>query len=343
MDIERPAELLAYLQAHDLTAGARTIRTRVLEGGVSNRTVLVERPGSPEGDLVVKQALSQLRVAGTWTASPLRIHREAAGIRALERLLPGAIPAFRFEDHTEHLLGMAAVPPPHTCWRDDLMAGHIEPALLPQAGRLLGQLHARSAAQAATLASEFADTSFFESLRLEPYYAATASQLPETAAFLQQLSAQTRALRLALVHGDFSPKNLLVRHGQLILLDHEVIHWGDPAFDVGFLLTHLVAKANHLPAHRPALRQGAIAWWQAYAHEVPWAGDAAFSDRCQRHLLACLLARVVGRSPLAYLAAPARERQLAAALSLLRVRPAGVPALLEAIISPWEGTHAAYR
>jgi aminoglycoside phosphotransferase (APT) family kinase protein len=45
------------------------------------------------------------------------------------------------------------------------------------------------------------------------------------------------------VHGDFSPKNLLVWEGRVMLIDCEVGHYGDPAFDLGFFVTHLVLKA----------------------------------------------------------------------------------------------------
>jgi 5-methylthioribose kinase len=63
----------------------------VLAGGVSNRTVLVERTASGEG-WVVKQALPKLRVATEWLSDPERIHQEALGLRWLSELAPpGAI------------------------------------------------------------------------------------------------------------------------------------------------------------------------------------------------------------------------------------------------------------
>ena len=62
------------------------------------------------------------------------------------------------------------------------------------------------------LAAVFDDRSFFESLRLEPYYAYTAAQVPEAAAFLRRADRRhARATRCTLVHGDYSPKNVLVR------------------------------------------------------------------------------------------------------------------------------------
>ena len=42
------------------------------------------------------------------------------------------------------------------------------------------------------------------------------------------------------------------------LLDHEVAHFGDPAFDLGFSLTHLLSKALHLEAYRPLFLAAAL-------------------------------------------------------------------------------------
>src|ERR1700677_4978271 len=61
-------------------------RFEVLQGGVSNKTVLVEPHGQPP--FVVKQALGKLRVAADWHCDPARIHREASGLRSLLRITP---------------------------------------------------------------------------------------------------------------------------------------------------------------------------------------------------------------------------------------------------------------
>ncbi len=60
--------------------------------------------------------------------------------------------------------------------------------------------------------------------------------------------------------GDWSPKNLLVYPDRVLALDFEVAHRGDPAFDVAFMLTHLVMKSVHLPAHAARLRSAADAF-----------------------------------------------------------------------------------
>ena len=108
------------------------------------------------------------------------------------------------------------------------------------------------------LQSIFADRTFFEALRLEPYYRYTALRTPASADFYDALITDTLSHALTLVHGDYSPKNVLVHHDQLVLLDYEVAHWGDPAFDVGFALTHLLSKAHHIAPRRARHAEGSV-------------------------------------------------------------------------------------
>ncbi|MEO6436807.1 MAG: phosphotransferase [Tepidisphaeraceae bacterium] len=316
MDIERRDELVAYLRDTGRIAVDETPEVRVLAGGVSNRTVLVKRgPGGAGGigcggeAWVLKQALAKLRTKADWFSDPKRVHREALGLRWLEKLAPpGTITPLVFEDHEHHLLAMQAVPEPHENWKTMLLAGGIEADHVEQFAALLASIH-RKSELVEELPQLFDDRSFFESLRLEPYYAYAAEQVPAARDFLHQLIADTRACRTALVHGDYSPKNVLVRDGRLILLDHEVIHWGDPAFDIGFALTHFLSKAHHLPENRERFAAAAMQFCDTY-------GNCNGAQRGQ-HTLGCLLARVAGRSPLEYLDDAERRRQQRVVIDLM--------------------------
>jgi 5-methylthioribose kinase len=333
LDIERPGSLVGYLKATGRIDEDEEPTVSVLAGGVSNRTVLVEWTASGEG-WVVKQALPKLRVATDWFSDPGRIHQEALGLRWLAGLAPpGAITTLVFEDHENHLLAMEAVPEPHENWKSMLLDGRLDEDHVKQFGRLLGTIHRGGYERRREAALVFNDRTFFESLRLEPYYGYAAERVPTASAFLRSLVAETRARRETLVHGDYSPKNVLVREGRLVLLDHEVIHYGDPAFDLGFSLTHLLSKANHLPEKRDVFAHAARLHWSVYRGEVgdlPWTKD--LEERAARHTLGCLLARVAGRSPLEYLDEEEMARQEEAVLALLRAPPRSVPALVEGFV-----------
>jgi len=329
LNIEDPQQLLTYLRETGLIEADEQPAMRQLTGGVSNRTVLLERPTGEAW--VLKQALAKLRVAVDWFSSPERIHREAMGLRWLSQLAPPyTIPALVHEDYNDHLLVMDAVAQPHANWKTLLLEGQVDTNHIEQFGRLLGAIHRHAYERLQEVAPAFEDTSFFESLRLEPYYSYTAGQVPSAADFLYDLIEQTHQQRLTLVHGDYSPKNILVYQGRLILLDHEVIHWGDPAFDLGFSLTHLLSKAHHLPQHRAAFAAAAGQYWQVYVQTL---GNVAWSEtlepRAARHTLACLLARVAGRSPLEYLDSTERAHQQDTVVGLMANPPVTIPNLIQ--------------
>ncbi len=334
LDIENPDSLLGWLRDSGRIDPDERLRIEVLAGGVSNRTVLVERTGTRRDAWVVKQALDKLRVQADWFSDPARVHREAAGLRWLARLTPdGSVPTFLFEDHEHHLLAMQAVPQPHENWKTVLLAGRVDRAYCEQFGTLLGTIHRRSFERRDEVRPPFEDRTFFESLRLEPYYSYAATNAPGAADFVEQLLTETRGRRLTLVHGDYSPKNVLVHKGRLVLLDHEVIHWGDPAFDVGFGLTHFLSKAHHLRAQREDFADAARTVWRSYRAAI---GDgswqAGLEQYAVRHTLGCLLARVAGRSPLEYLDERERSVQQRVAVALMGERLEAVEALIEAFV-----------
>jgi aminoglycoside phosphotransferase (APT) family kinase protein len=324
LDLEHPDQLIAYLRQTGRIGPNETPKIRILAGGVSNRTVLVER--NDGSAWVVKQALEKLRVAVDWFSDPARIHREAAALRILPDLAPpGAITPLVFEDMAFHLLAMRAVPSPHENWKTMLMAGNVRPDHVEQFGRLLGSIHRNASERADELGEMFDDRSFFQSLRLEPYYQYAGRQVPEAGRFMNELIHDTLANRFTLVHGDYSPKNILVHQDRLVLLDHEVIHWGDGAFDIGFALAHFLSKAHHLPAHRAQFAEAAHRFWTTYAAQTHW--PQPMEPRAVRHALGCLLARVRGRSPLEYLDEPHRRRQERIAVQMMRSPPQTVAEL----------------
>lgn len=327
LDIEDRDALVAYLRTRGVEDAPDV---EILHGGVSNRVVLLRWPSGVRW--VMKQALAKLRVPVDWFSSPERIDREALALLELAAL-GIAVPKLVFHDPEVHVLAMEAVAEPHRNWKTMLLDGDVRMAHVHEFAGMLAKMHSRSSRGADRLAALFSDVRFFESLRIEPYYVYTARQVPEAAAFIHRVIAATRANRVCLVHGDFSPKNILVREDRLILLDHEVCHWGDPAFDLGFALTHLLSKANHLARFRPTFQQAATEFWSVYwdaVRQQEWAEP--LQQRAVASALACLLARVDGRSRLEYLAPVELARQRLTVLALLEEVPVAVPTLVDEFV-----------
>jgi len=328
LDIENTEQLLNYLEEYQGVTREDVVGIQVLAGGVSNRTVLVDRRNGP--DWVLKQALEKLRVADDWFSDPERIHREAEGMRVLKPLTEeGTIVQLVFEDLEHHIIAMEAVPQPHANWKSVLLTGLINSSFMIHFGHCLASIHRNFDPSAYPADGSLWDQRFFESLRIEPYYLRSAEQVPEAKEFIDSLVESTRSRVLTLVHGDYSPKNILLYNDHIVLLDHEVIHIGDPAFDVGFSLTHLLSKANHLPAVRPLLKSGALMHWGTYKSYIK---EASWADTLEpfvvSHTIGCMLARVVGRSPLEYLDSDAKERQKNWCMEAMQNPPVSVKELI---------------
>jgi len=329
MDFEKPEQLVEYLRVRGHIGSDEQPAVEPLPGGVSNRTFLVRRRHGESW--VLKQALPQLRVPTAWFSNPSRNHAEAMALRWLPKLAPpGTIPDLVFEDPENHLLAMLAVPSPNENWKTLLLNGHLNEEHVREFATLLGHIHRRSSECKDELLPLFQDQSFFESLRLEPYYAYTASQLRDAAHFLNGLMRETRQHRDCLVHGDYSPKNVLIHAGRLVLLDLEVIHFGEPAFDLGFSLTHLLSKAHYLRAQRRSFVSAAHLYWRSYVQAVaPFHQTADFESRVVHHTLACLLARVAGRSTLEYFSPDHRRAQQEVVLQLIPNLPRNATELID--------------
>jgi 5-methylthioribose kinase len=329
LDIEQSSALVAYLQTAGRIERQEVPTVTVLSGGVSNRTVRVDRSNGESW--VIKQALGRLRVKEDWFSDPSRIRRESLGLQWIGRLVPWeAVPLWLFEDPENHLLAMRAVPDPSENWKTRLLAGHVELTYVEAFGHLLGTIHDRSRERLAELPPELRDRSFFKSLRIEPYYRFSATRNPIAAPFLDRLIEETMATRISLVHGDYSPKNVIIHGERLVLLDFEVVHFGDPAFDLGFALTHFLSKARHLNSIRPVLLFAALRFWESYRSAAPALGSLpGLESRAVSHALACLLARVDGRSPLEYLTEIQRREQRNAVLAAIHDPPQTVASLID--------------
>ncbi len=290
-----------------------------LAGGVSS---LIVRVDTRRGPLCVKQALPALKVASEWLAPQDRSHAEVAWLRVVSARWPQAVPALLAEDPESYCFAMSWLPPQdYPVWKAQLRDGAAGLATATQVASLVAAIHSGTAGSPA-LAERFAYDSNFLALRLDPYFGAAAQVHPDCAPVLRQLCKDTAARKIALVHGDISPKNILVGRDGPIILDAECAWYGDPAFDAAFCLCHLLAKCLWQPAHRAHYLAAWDAFCEAYLEHVSWEPRDAIAARMALLLAAILLARVDGKSPLEYLGEPERamQRQFARRWLLARDR-----------------------
>lgn len=295
LELDGP-DAAAYLAAREQVAPA-DLRVTPLGGGVSNHVLLVE---SPRRRAVVKQSLGKLRVEQDWFSRRDRIWREAEALRALPSMMPaGSVPELLWEDRENYALAMSCAPGERT-WKSVLMNGEATEAQ----ARTIGQMHRAlldHTADASKLSPLFLDQEAFDELRLDPYYRTAAQRHPDLAPFFHAAIDRCGQHRTALVHGDWSPKNMMVDGDHITAIDFEVIHYGDPGFDTAFLLNHLLLKSVYQPQFAALYQRLALTYWQTL-QPSPDLIEGTFV-----HLPLLLLARVDGKSPAEYLTDPAKR------------------------------------
>jgi aminoglycoside phosphotransferase (APT) family kinase protein len=304
------ADLADYLEGRQVLSGLDAVDVRVLSGGVSADVFAVQ---SGDVGVVVKQALGQLKVATTWQADRGRVVVEADALRLAGTIVPGSVPAVYDIDPERYALVIERAPEDFRNWKDDLLAGHIRTDVGARLGTLLATWHSATMDRP-DVVGPFGDKTSFVELRIEPFYRSVARRNPPLQHGLSALTERLLASQVCLVHGDFSPKNILTNGAREWVLDWEVAHLGDPMFDLAFLLTHLITKALHRPESATALRSLGDTFLSAYRRTAARPTDLPYLGA---HVAALVLARIDGTSPVDYLDGPARQHARRVATSAL--------------------------
>ena len=300
-----------------------------LKGGVSSDIFLLK-----DGDRksVVKRALPKLKVEADWFADVSRNHTERLYIEQVAKTNPSSVPHIMAAG--EDYFVMEYLGDEFSNWKVSMLCGRFSDEWATMAGTFLGDVH-RHSREDHDLAQKFDKMDSFWQLRIEPYLIATSEQHPELDSIFVDEAVRLRETRLALVHGDFSPKNILTSKDRLVVLDCEVANYGDPAFDVAFLLSHLFLKMLYHRNYYAEIRSSVTSFLEAYG-----VTSLDFESRASRLLLMLLMARVDGKSPVEYLTDESSKLFMR---SFARLELIQNPKGLEKILDEWEAGIKALR
>jgi aminoglycoside phosphotransferase (APT) family kinase protein len=190
-----------------------------------------------------------------------------------------------------------------------MLEGRIYPEMGSELGLILAKWH-NAAALSVEIKAEFMEDSLFEQLRVAPFYRAVAAVNPRLNQVINALITEITEVKITLVHGDFSPKNIMATtDNRPIVLDFEVAHTGNPVFDLAFLLAHLLCKIIRTQniSEKALLLATASQFLSAYKKNT----QLPVAESLPRHIALIALARVEGVSPVNYLDQPAQQRLIA--------------------------------
>lgn len=298
--------LLSALERMGLIETGETPLMTPLVGGVSSDIVRVDLA---QGPICIKRALAKLKVDADWRAPVERNRWEQEWLKTAARIVPHAAPKIIAEDAASGMFAMEYLDIQHyPVWKDQLRDGTIETTTAAEVGRRIGAIHSATSDRP-DIAKTFSTDHIFVPIRLEPYLNATALRHPECAEQLEDLSRLTAATKKALVHGDVSPKNVLVGPSGPVFVDAECAWYGDPAFDLAFCLNHLLLKCVWRPKWTGNYLACFDALLGAYLELVAWEEPAALELRAAHLLPGLFLGRVDGKSPVEYITAE-HDREL---------------------------------
>lgn len=330
-----PEEVVLALRKLRLLPAGQPVNGWPLSGGVSSD---IWRVDLPDGPVCVKRAVERLRVPDTWRVPTVRTRYEAEWLRAVGETEPAA--ACRVIGFSpEHLVLVLEWldPATHPSWKSQLLAGEVDVSVAATLGRRLARVHG-ALADETRFADRFDSLDLFRALRLRPYLTVTAERHPRHRKTLKDLAKRTAATGHTVIHGDVSPKNILVGPSGPVMIDAECATWGDPAFDLAFCLNHLLLKAVYRPAAASNLKRAFVALFETYLTLVSWEPASEVEGRAATLLPALALARVDGSSPVEYLD-DRRQQPFVRSWALRLI--ADRPDLLAEIADDWYGEAAA--
>ena len=296
--------VVSYLTERGLLTGDATVET--LTGGVS---CIVLAVSNSQVDLVVKQALPELKTKAKWVADQRRAIVEASAMQVYHSITADSVPELIDCDSAEFTLTMSRLPRSCTNWKIDMLEGRIHPEMGSELGLILAKWH-NAAAISSEIKEEFMEGALFEQLRVAPFYRAVATVNPQLTSVISALIAEITEVKTTLVHGDFSPKNIMATSdNRPIVLDFEVAHTGNPVFDLAFLLAHLLCKVIRTEdrAEKELLLATATQFLNTYKANT----QLPVAESLPRHIALIALARVEGVSPVNYLDQPAQQHLIA--------------------------------
>lgn len=281
----------------------KNIETKKLTGGVSSDIHLVS---DGINRYVIKEALPKLRVKDEWYADTSRNEVEQEFIHYIQQFLPKSVPDIIYKNKGYRFFVMEYLDSSFKNWKKQLLQGTFDPDTAMSAAHLLATIHTKSR-QDRKVKEIFNTTANFQSLRIDPYLITTGNRHPELKDLFYKEALRLKNWREALVHGDFSPKNMLVKSDRVVLLDHEVAWFGDPAFDLAFLLNHLYLKMLFHANKASQLTDLTQIAWDTYFDENGKSQKEKMDKRIGRLLLMLMLARIDGKSPVKYFDKPKKR------------------------------------
>ena len=297
VDISKKEELEQYLLDRKIINKKDGYSMYYCSGGVSGTVAFVYAGDKP---MIIKQALAQLKTKETWLCDPNRMNIEYLSNKTYHSHVPESVPEVYFYDEENYIFGREAAPESCSMWKSDLLTGLLDFSVAEQAITALAVVHNKCATDK-QVAMDFASKDVFYNLRISPYIEFTVLKHPNLANYAKPIIQELMESTITLVHGDYSPKNILVNERKISILDFEVAHYGHPSFDLAFFSNHFLLKSIKNKQFAPSYLNMLSYMLDIYFSSIDYMDTTELEQSFVKLLAMLLLARVDGKSPVEYL------------------------------------------
>lgn len=297
IDISQKEVLEQYMFKRGLVKDGEDYDIHYCGGGVSGTVVYVDTQAGP---IIIKQALAQLKTKETWLCDPNRMYIEYESNKIYHEIIPENAPEVYFYDSENYIYGREAIPQGCPMWKEDLLNGLLDFQAAEKSIDTLVEVH-NQCSRREDVKQLFADKAIFYDLRMSPYIDFTVTKHPQLKDYAARIISEMMDHSITLVHGDYSPKNIMVVGRGIRVLDYEVAHYGHPAFDLAFFSNHFILKAVKFDQYPGAYLSMLEYMIRIYFDKMDYMDKKEFESTYIRTLSMLMLARVDGKSPVEYL------------------------------------------
>lgn len=306
IDISNKQILVDYLKNRNIIHENEEFKLKYCTGGVSGTVAFLSLK---DKDLIIKQALAKLKVAEDWACDPSRMYVEQLSNKIYYKIAPESVPEVLFYDAENYIYGRLAAPEHCEMWKSDLMNGILDFDVAEKAIDALVNVHNKCANDEEVI-KEFSKKEVFYDLRISPYIEFTVAKHPEYKEQGDFLATKLMETSITLVHGDYSPKNIMIDNRKIFIMDFEVAHYGHPVFDLAFFANHFVLKSIKFPERNLAYLSMLEFMLDRYYDQMDFGDQSIISDIFIPLLGMLMLARVDGKSPVEYLVGDEEKQEL---------------------------------
>ena len=276
----------------------KIIEYKRLEGGVSSEVYYVK---TNKKEYCIKRSLKKLLVKKEWIANTNRIKFEYLWLKHCRSILKKNIPeTFEFNSRKKYIVMQYLDTSDYKTLKELFFDKIVNIKTIKLISKHLYKIHANSNNVKTKNIFKGNNKNFYD-LRLDPYFNEIGRVYPRYKEYIEHLNKNYLKNSNTLVHGDFSPKNILIGKNKIIYLDAECCNFGDPVFDLVFFTNHLLIKSIYFKNKSQEFIKSYMMFYKEYLNNLSPKEHKLYVERIIKMTPVMLLARIDGKSPVEYI------------------------------------------